>query len=983
MRSWTSPTPTPTADGIPDITESAVADPDGDCIPDQFDSDNAVASTELAAVKDKLCPRVGVCGVGFDAVAVSCPEGSSVPVCDYSQVAGWEADEVTCDGLDNDCDGVADEGAPDADNDGTPDCQDDDADNDGIADADDNCVSVRNSDQADADGDSAGDACDVPGAVVIETVAPTSPANDNAPVVSGTGEPYATVDFFGDSACSEALGGGVIDANGTFSATLTVVDDKATALYAQTTNRAGLSSTCAGTFVVYVEDSTPPEAPGALALAPAGPSDDPAPQAVGSGEPDATAVVYNDAACAGEIGRATVSADGAFAVTLAVTPNATTTVYVLIQDAAANASACVAVGDYVHDDNAPPPPSASATTTALFTAPQGGAPKVELDGCAEAGSVVTVYSDDACGTVLASAVAGEDAGECSDGASAWRVNVDLIDGGATDLYVAATDAAGNAGDCTPLGTVEHDGVAPPAPVLSHATATAWDGQAPSYTFEVVGSAEADTLARFYTDAACTTAANAPTATAADDGRFTTTTTVGSSDPISIYATATDAAGNVSACSRGVALLGTLTIIAQLDTGTAQDEAPVLINAPDGAILEQAVTDSSGIYTTSIFAGCSATVATDVQAARATYRSAFDLVPGQTARFIQPSSVSAQVWNQTYTFEAQQYPVDTYELRFRTGCGMRRLYNVDTVERFATVSSSQWSSCVSSPFSLIVVAVDIDGNTLAYGTAEGIDFPPQPLAGPSLGVTNFFASVSQWRTDFGTYSVELINDGPTAAGGELSVDILQGDHRLFGHHTQDRADVLALPDSTTTVSDRFGVVPGMTSNWRLEIENAAADNRIGLRILNVLGDSVPLIASVALGEDLLAPMYRFDYDEATRTFDWSNGLGALGEVIEAEVTFRDWTVQPSLLLEWRLAARPERGNTLTLPVLPTDFPLAGLLDTAVNVNIDRGRRFQNPALPTYEAVVEANASDFLSWWFQQDSGETAAVECCQQSGYSDY
>ncbi len=69
-----------------------------------------------------------------------------------------------CDGDDDDGDGVADNGCPDADE-------------DGVADAFDNCPAVPNSDQADADRDAAGDACSVP---------PASPAALTAePIVGG------------------------------------------------------------------------------------------------------------------------------------------------------------------------------------------------------------------------------------------------------------------------------------------------------------------------------------------------------------------------------------------------------------------------------------------------------------------------------------------------------------------------------------------------------------------------------------------------------------------------------------------------------------------------------------------------------------------------------------------------------------------------------------------------------------------------------
>ena len=69
------------------------------------------------------------------------------------------ADEL-CDGLDNNCDFTADEGFEDVDEDGKADCVDPDLDGDGTANEEDNCPSVVNEGQEDLDGDGGGDDCD-------------------------------------------------------------------------------------------------------------------------------------------------------------------------------------------------------------------------------------------------------------------------------------------------------------------------------------------------------------------------------------------------------------------------------------------------------------------------------------------------------------------------------------------------------------------------------------------------------------------------------------------------------------------------------------------------------------------------------------------------------------------------------------------------------------------------------------------------------
>ena len=94
--------------GLHDANESAIADADGDCIADQFDPDNHDVETDLAVLAALACRNEGACAADGAVVDASC-DGQLE--CDYSGVPGWDGElEVSCDGLDNDCDGVVDEG---------------------------------------------------------------------------------------------------------------------------------------------------------------------------------------------------------------------------------------------------------------------------------------------------------------------------------------------------------------------------------------------------------------------------------------------------------------------------------------------------------------------------------------------------------------------------------------------------------------------------------------------------------------------------------------------------------------------------------------------------------------------------------------------------------------------------------------------------------------------------------------------------------
>ena len=65
-----------------------------------------------------------------------------------------------CDGIDNDCNAIVDEGFANLDQDDLADCVDDDLDGDGVFNLEDNCPAAPNGPQEDQDGDNIGDLCD-------------------------------------------------------------------------------------------------------------------------------------------------------------------------------------------------------------------------------------------------------------------------------------------------------------------------------------------------------------------------------------------------------------------------------------------------------------------------------------------------------------------------------------------------------------------------------------------------------------------------------------------------------------------------------------------------------------------------------------------------------------------------------------------------------------------------------------------------------
>jgi hypothetical protein len=112
----------------------------------------------------------------------------------------------TCNGKDENCDGLLDEGYPDADFDGHADCIDLDDDGDGTVDTADNCPALYNAGQADLDKDGKGDACDDDD---DGDLAPD--AADNCPLNANKGQADLDADGLGDVCDDDLDGDGTIN----------------------------------------------------------------------------------------------------------------------------------------------------------------------------------------------------------------------------------------------------------------------------------------------------------------------------------------------------------------------------------------------------------------------------------------------------------------------------------------------------------------------------------------------------------------------------------------------------------------------------------------------------------------------------------------------------------------------------------------------------------------------------------------------------
>ena len=307
---------------------------------------------------------------------------------------------------------------------------------------------------------------------------------------------------------------------------------------ATATDAAGNVSGCSSSSVTYVEDSTAPALPTGLASNPAGPANDNNPEISGSAEAGSTVRVYTTSDCSGAptaTGSAvTFSSPG---ITVAVADDSSTTFKATATDAAGNVSGCSSSSvTYVEDSSAPGLPASLASTPA--SPANDNSPKIS--GTAEAGSTVKLYTTSDCSG--APTATGSAATFSSPG-----ITVAVANDSSTTFKATATDAAGNVSGCsTSSVTYVEDSSAPAAPSsLGSTPASPANDNSPKIT----GTAEAGSTVKLYTTSDCSGAPTA-TGTAANFAGPGFTVAVADDSSTTYKATATDAAGNVSACSSG-------------------------------------------------------------------------------------------------------------------------------------------------------------------------------------------------------------------------------------------------------------------------------------------------------------------------------------------------------------------------------------------------------------------------------------------------
>ena len=486
-----------------------------------------------------------------------------------------------CDGADNDCDGVIDDGHPDTDGDLSADCVDEDRDGDGVDNGDDNCPEGINPDQADLDDDGLGDGCDddtdgdgvlngadncpqvanpeqadgnadgtgdacdteAPVAPQLGAIAPVPPSPERLPVLSGTTEVGATVQIFYDADCSgePAASVAALD-DGAFSLPVPVAANAVTALFALAVDSAGNPSDCTEVPVLYEHDDIVPGKPSLTGFTPAAPSRTTVrPTLSGtlvSADARERVRIYASADCSGPSVATVAATAGAFSTVVEALANDVTRFTALALDAAGNASDCSDALAYLHDDLAPQAPNIA---TAEPHSPSNATTRPLLTGYAENGTTVALYDNSGCrGTPLATTTA--------DGGT-FEATVSVPENTTTQVYASATDAAGNVSACSSAFPWTHNAVVPNAPELLGTTPTSPSRTSTTPTVAGRVTSGSGSTVTLYTTPDCS---GEPAATVQTAASFSTPVPVRANSATSLSAQVRDAAGNVSACSEPLA-----------------------------------------------------------------------------------------------------------------------------------------------------------------------------------------------------------------------------------------------------------------------------------------------------------------------------------------------------------------------------------------------------------------------------------------------
>ena len=377
-----------------------------------------------------------------------------------------------------------------------------------------------------------------PSAPSFGSTTPASPSRVSfVPTIFGTPATFTTnLQFFDDAACSHGVGAGTADAYATIGVALALTAETDNSIYVKAFEAFGRSGACFP-LAHYVHDTTAPTTATFTGSDPASPTNSTVtPKVRGTLPTGAVSVdIFNSAACSTKLGSGT-RAEFLAGVQVEVAPDATTTLWNIVYDAAGNASTCGFLASFINDTVKPGIPAygsispVSPTRTTIF-------PRVV--GTATSDSVmVKLFSDQMCLTTIGF-------GSRTDFQTTGIIASATLNS-TVSIYAEGVDQAGNGSVCTYLTDFTNDSIPPDPPIFS--TTSPVSPTNGSITPKVIGGSTADTVSiDLYSNDQCT---------GATIGSGTSATFAGAGIQVSvlanhttvIYAAAYDNVGNKSDCT---------------------------------------------------------------------------------------------------------------------------------------------------------------------------------------------------------------------------------------------------------------------------------------------------------------------------------------------------------------------------------------------------------------------------------------------------
>ncbi len=383
--------------------------------------------------------------------------------------------------------------------------------------------------------------------LLVGTSPPTPSRTVPTPSLLGTTDALALVRIYTTADCSGTpVSTGTSGPEGGFKIPVFVGENTSVVLYAAAKDEAGNVSECSA-GVEFTHDNIPPQPPQWTGSTPESPDNETtSPEVMGSAEVGVTIHVFTDNACLEQSYETAQAEDGTFKLQIGAKDNDETRFHAEAVDAAGNVSSCSGSLAYVHDDVAPDAPAIEGfdpeTPTNVTTEP-------EVLGTGEASATLEIFTESDC--------SGELAGQGEvDGNEAFRVKTSAPADSETTFYAQAVDAAGNRSLCGEGRLFVHDQIPPDPPTITETSPqTPSSERSPS----VVGVTEPLALVEVYFSADCT-GTPVGSSLAGPLGAFDVAmrsegevqVQVPSNAETNLYARASDAAGNVSACSAAYA-----------------------------------------------------------------------------------------------------------------------------------------------------------------------------------------------------------------------------------------------------------------------------------------------------------------------------------------------------------------------------------------------------------------------------------------------